>query len=82
MAVVDMLSVERIFELEEVVKVLEGVRLSVVIKLVVGDTVVPEVSEDGRIGVQKVVGVGVSLVETKVALSDIGYVVGGLGAVT
>lgn len=82
MAVVDMLSVERIFELEEVVKVLEGVRLSVVIKLVVGDTVVPEVSEDGRIGVQKVVGVGVSLVETKVALSDIGYVVGGLGTVT
>lgn len=82
MAVVDMLSVERIFELEEVVKVLEGVRLSVMIKLVVGDTVVPEVSEDGRIGVQKVVGVGVSLVETKVALSDIGYVVGGLGTVT
>lgn len=82
MAVVDMLSVERIFELEEVVKVLEGVRLSVVIKLVVGDTVVPEVSEDGRIGVQKVVGIGVSLVETKVALSDIGYVVGGLGTVT
>lgn len=82
MAVVDMLSVERIFELEEVVKVLEGVRLSVVIKLVVGDTVVPEVSEDGRIGVQKVVGVGVSLVETKVALSDIGYVAGGLGMVT
>lgn len=82
MAVVDMLSVERIFELEEVVKVLEGVRLSVVIKLVVGDTVVPEVSEDGRIGVQKVVGVGVSLIETKVALSDIGYVVGGLGTVT
>lgn len=82
MAVVDMLSVERIFELEEVVKVLEGVRLSVVIKLVVGDTVVPEVSEDGRIGVQKVVDTNVSLVETKVALSDIGYVVGGLGTVT
>lgn len=73
---------EWIFELEEVVEVLEGVRLSVVIKPVVGVTVVPEVSEDGRVGVQKVVGVGVSLVETKVALSDIGYVVGGLGTVT
>lgn len=76
------MSVEWIFELEEVVEVLEGVRLSVVIKPVVGVTVVPEVSEDGQVGVQKVVGVGVSLVETKVALSDIGYVVGGLGTVT
>lgn len=42
----------------------------------------PEVSEDGRVVVRMVAGVDVSLVETKVVLSDIEYVVGGLGTVT
>lgn len=82
MVVVDKLSVEWIFELEEVVEVLEGVRVAVVIKPVAGVTVVPEVSEDGPVGVRKLAGVDVSLVETKVMLSDIEYVVRGLGTVT
>lgn len=82
MVVVDTLSVECMFELEEAVGLLEGVGVTVVIKSAVGVIAVPEMSEDGRVDDRKVVGVDVSVTGTKVELSDAEYVAGGLGEVT
>lgn len=82
MVVVDTLSVECMFELEEAVGLLEGVGVTVVIKSAVVVIAVPEMIEDGWVDDRKVVGVDVSVTGTKAELSDAEYVAGGLGEVT
>lgn len=82
MVVVGVLSVsmEWLFELEEVVEIPEGLKVTAVTKSVVAVMVVPEMSEDGCVGVT--MSVDVSVTETEVVLAGIEYVVGRLGKVT